>query len=469
MLIGMMAIISINACKGPAPLQSDLQKKLPSAFFAEGSADSLDQKQLDWRNYFKDRNLVALIDTALLNNQSYNIILQEIQLEKNEIRARKGEYLPKLGIMAEAAADKPARYTRNGAVEANGEIREGKEFPEPLNNFMVGAYASWEIDVWKKLRNAKKSVVLKYLSSSEGRNYMRTRLVAEIAANYYQLLSLDNQLLIVQQNISIQQKALKIVRLEKQAAQLTELAVRRFEAEVAKNQSYLFDLQQDIIETENRINFLLGRLPQRVQRTDIDLRLVDLDSLRSGTPSQLIQNRPDIRAAELKLKAAHLDVKTARANFYPSLGLDAALGYEAYQSSLLFKSPESMLFGIAGNLFAPLINRNAIRAAYLNANAKQRVALLEYEKTLLEAFTEVYNQLSNLKNLERNYKLKNQQVVALNRSIEISIGLFKSARADYMEVLLTQREALEARVELIRTRQEQLEARIALYQALGGG
>jgi NodT family efflux transporter outer membrane factor (OMF) lipoprotein len=469
LIVSLLMIGGFQACKGPEPLQSKLNAEIPEQYEEDIARDSMDVAQLDWKTYFKDPYLVDLIDSALMNNREYAIMLQEIQVEKNEVRARKGEYLPFLGVMAGAATDKPGRYTRNGSVEANGEIEAGKDFPEPLSNYHFGAYASWEIDIWKKLRNSKKAAVLKYLASSEGRNYMRTRMVAEIAASYYQLLALDNQLEILQQNIAIQKKALTIVRLQKEAAQLTELAVKRFEAEVAKNQSYQYELKQAIVESENRINFLVGRFPQKVERSAVDLEEVELDSLYAGLPLQLIQNRPDLRAAELRLEATHLDVRSAKANFYPSISLDAAFGYEAYRGSVLLQSPESMLFGLAGQLMAPLLNRNAIKAQYQNANARQQLALLEYEKTLFEAYSEVINQLKRLENLNQNYELKTVQVDALDRSIDLSIGLFKSARADYMEVLLTQREALEARVELIKTKQEQLETKINLYQALGGG
>ncbi len=460
-------LLSVAACKSIEPLESELVKEVPPAF--QASEDSMNTAQKDYKQYFKDPYLLALIDSAMANNQELNILLQEIDIDKAEVRARKGEYLPSIGLEAGAGAEKAARYTRDGVVEANNEIRDGKDFPEPLGNYMLGAYASWEIDVWKKLRNAKKSAVLEYLATTEGRNYMRTLLISEVASSYYRLIALDNQLKIVNQNIEIQMRALKIVKLEKDAAQLTELAVRRFEAEVAKSRSLQFKIQQDIVEVENHLNCVVGRYPQKVERTDVSFEDMDLDSVYVGVPSQLIQNRPDIRASELKMEAAHLNVKSARASFYPSLSFDAGLGFQAYQAAFWFQSPESIIYGLAAKMMAPLVNRNAINAAFNAANAKQKALLIEYERTVLNAFIEVSTKMSKVQNLQSEYKMKEQQVSALNRSIDISIGLFKSARADYMEVLLTQREALEAKVELIETRQEQLEAQIELYQALGGG
>ena len=145
------------------------------------------------------------------------------------------------------------------------------------------------------------------------------------------------------------------------------------------------------------------------------------------------------------------------------------MGYSAFNPTYLFKSPESLLFSLAGDLAAPLINRNAIKATYYSANAKQIQTLYNYERTILNAYVEVANQLSKISNLEQTYDLKAQQVLALSQSIDISNDLFKSARADYMEVLMTQRDALEARFELIETRKQQMNAVVNIYQALGGG
>src|SRR5690606_19595803 len=142
----------------------------------------------------------------------------------------------------------------------------GQKIPTVLPDMTIGLVASWEVDIWKKLRNSKKAAMRRYLASIEGKNFMVTHLVSEIANSYYELLALDNQLDIVKKNIEIQSNALGIVKLEKQATRVTELAVRKFEAEVFHTRSLQFDIQQQIIETENRINFLVGRFPQPVQR-----------------------------------------------------------------------------------------------------------------------------------------------------------------------------------------------------------
>ncbi len=459
--------LTVWGCKITEPTSRAERTETPESY--NGSQDTINSAQLGWDDLFDDPYLKSLIDTALSHNQELNMMLQEINVSNNEIQARKGEYLPFANIQAGAGLDKVGRYTRYGALEANTEIKPGEEFPEPYTDFMIGAYASWELDVWKKLRNGKKVAVYKYLSTVEGKNFMVTQLVAEIANSYFELMALDNQLAILNQNIGIQKDALEIVKLQKQAAKVSELAVKRFEAEVAKNQSLIYGIQQQITESENRINFLVGRFPQPVARNSSSFEQMTTQVIKAGIPSQLLANRPDIRQAELDLEAAKLDVKVAKANFYPSFRITAGLGYNAFNPQFLFTSPESMLYSLAGDLMAPLINRNAIKANYASANSKQMQAVINYEQSILNGYIEVANQVSKINNLEKSYALKSQQVSALTESISISNSLFRSARADYMEVLLTQRDALESRMELIETKMQQMNAMVNVYQALGGG
>ncbi|WP_304132572.1 TolC family protein, partial [Mesonia mobilis] len=161
--------------------------------------------------------------------------------------------------------------------------------------------------------------------------------------------------------------------------------------------------------------------------------------------------------------------KVAKARFYPSLGISASLGYQAFNAKYLLKTPQSLLYSLAGDITAPLINRNAIKADYNSANAMQVQAVYNYERTVLNAYIEVANKVSRINNLEKSYDLVERQVEALTKSIDISNGLFRNARADYMEVLLTQRDALESKFELIETKKKQMNALVNIYQALGGG
>lgn len=459
--------MAATGCKVPAIVEVSENRSTPLNY--GNGQDTVNTAAVQWRNFFTDPNLVSLIDTALKNNQELLITLQEIEISRNEIRVRQGALLPSVTGRAGIGAEKVGRYTSQGAGDASTEIEPGKEVPEVLMDYGVGAYANWEVDIWRKLRNAKKAAITRYLATVEGRNFVLTGLVSEIAASYYELLALDNQLEIVKQTIALQQNALGIVKVQKEAARATELAVQKFEAEVLKSQSMEYDIFQQIKETENRINLLLGRFPRTIPRSSNGLMAVVPAMIHTGVPSQLLTNRPDIRQAELALAAAKLDVKVARAEFLPSFGISAALGLQAFKPSYLVKFPESVLFSLAGDLAGPLINKNAIKAEFSSASARQLQAMYQYERAILSAYMEVSNRLSGIGNLQKSYELKSKQVDALTRSIDISNDLFKSARADYLEVLMTQRDALESRLELIETKKQQLNAVVAVYRGLGGG
>lgn len=467
--IALALCLAVISCKAPQTIAETPSKPLPEAFGNVKPEDTTTISTLKWNDFFKDKNLVELIDVALKNNQELNMTLQEIEIARNDIRVRKGALLPTVGIRAGAGLEKVGRYTSQGAGDASTEIKPGVETPDPLPDYTIAAYANWEVDIWKKLRNSKKAAVNRYLATVEGKNFVITNLIAEVADSYYELLALDSQLDIVRQTIALQTNAFEIVKVQKQAARATELGVQKFQAEVLTSKSLEFNILQRIKETENKINFLLGRYPQEIKRDKTNFTDLLPAALNSGIPSQLLTNRPDVKKAELELVAAKLDVKVARAEFYPSLDISAAFGVQAFKPAYLFTFPESILYSLAGDIAAPLINRNAIKAEFSSANARQLQALYNYDRTVLNAYLEVSTQLSKIDNLQKGYDLRSQQVDALNKSIDVSNDLFKSARVDYFEVLMTQRDALEAKLELIETKKEQLNAAVHVYRDLGGG
>lgn len=418
---------------------------------------------LDWRALFDDPALVALIDGALRHNQELNIQVQEVLVAQNEVRARAGEIWPSVTAGAGAGVEHVGETTSQGrADEATG-------VPRNLMDYRFGLFASWEIDVWKKLRNTRDAAVFRYLASIEGRNFMVTRLVAETARLYYELLSLDRQLAVLDDSIELQRSALEVVRLQQQAARVTMLAVARFEAQLRNFESRRSDILQRRVETESQLNFLAGRFPQPVERSPTRFFEASPLAIQVGRPAMLLENRPDVRQAELELSAASLDVDVARARFYPTLSIEAGVGYESYDLRRLVATPESVLYNLFANVMAPLLNRAGITADYYSANSREVQAVIRYERTILQASMDVYNTLQLVKNMEQKYSLKQRQVDRLRESIEISNLLFQSARADYLEVLTTRRDALDAEMELVETRQRQLASAVLLYQALGGG
>ena len=424
---------------------------------------------LGWHEFFNDPQLSMLIDQALTGNQELKIINQNIQIANFEIMARRGSLFPFIGLRAGADLEKPSAFTPQGAVENQLQPFPGKNFPEPLPNFLVAADVTWEIDIWRKLRNARDAATLRYLGTQDGQNYMVTRLVAEVSENYYELMALDNRMNALDRTIEIQEQSLAMAKAKKEAGRDTELGVQRFQAEVRKNQSEKLIVKQEIVEVENRINYLLGRYPQYVDRDSTKFLELQLQQLSVGYPAQLLQNRADIRQAERELAAAGLDVRVARARFYPSLNLRAGVGYEAFNTRYLFNSPDSLIYSVGGDLIAPLINKKGIQADYLTANAKQLQAVYDYQQTVLNAFTEVVNRLSKVENYGKSIEIKREQLQSLEASVDSATKLFQSARVEYMDVLLSQRDLMEAKMVLIETKQQQLAAVVNAYQALGGG
>ena len=462
----------LASCKAPMAtvIKDEVKENIPQNFNQEEQQDANNNSgTTPWRQFFTDPNLVTLIETALKNNQELLITLQEIEIAKSGVLAKKGRLTPTVSAGIGAGLKKAGRYTSEGAGDATTEIEPGKEMPDPLGNFEAGLNASWEIDIWKKLRTEKESAVAHYLSTVEGKNFVLSNLIEEVADNYYELLALDNQLDIIQQYIKLQQRALEISKIQKEAAAATELAVKKFEAELAKSKAAEYTIRQQITEKENEINALLGRYPQPIVRAKESFMSTIPPTVYTGIPSQLLANRPDIKQAELELKSSKLDVEAARKEFYPSLEISATLGLEAFKPSYLVKLPESIAYNLAGELAGPLINKSAIKANFQTADAKQIQALYEYDKTILNAYLDVANLMSKVKNIDQYYQLKSQETKALDQSIDIANQLFRNSRADYLEVLLNQRDALDAKMELIEAKQKQLSTVVDIYKSLGGG
>ncbi len=457
---------------------------LPAGFSAgfPGANSSENSSQVPIEDFFNDPLLTRLICQALVGNQELKILYEDVQIAQNEVLARSGAYLPFVDFGLGAGLEKFSQFTPLGAAEKQLEYLPGKHFPEPMPNFLIAANISWEVDIWRALRNGRDAAALRFLATNEGRNYVVTRLVAEIAENYYELLALDKRMENLDQIIQLQEQSLKIAQAKKAAGfrGATELGVQRFLAEIRSNQSQKLLVQQSIVQIENRINFLLGRYPQPVERRSGDFIQLSIHALNVGLPAQLLLNRPDLRQAERDLAAAGLDVKVARARFFPRLDISGPLGpagpyspvgWQAFNPKYLFWTPDALLVNVAGDLVTPLINKRAIRADYQTANARQLQAVYNYQRVILNAFTEVVNRVSKVQNYSKSIEIKKEQVKALEASVDAASKLFQAAfpGVDYIDVLFAQRDLWEARLLLIETKQQQLSAIVNVYQALGGG
>lgn len=464
-LVGSLLMV-LPACAIPHLRPAESMPQMPDNFGGKTSTEN--SAHLGAEEFFNESDLTQLIEAALANNRELKILDEEVRIAQNEVLARRGAYWPFFSVGAGAGWDKPSRYTRGGAVDANLDIIPGRPFPSPLGDVIGGVNVIWQIDIWRQLRNARDAAAERYTAAIDRRNFFVTRLVAENAENYYRLRALDKRLETLDQIITLQEKSAKIAKDKFDAGRGTELAVQRFLAEVRKNQSEKLVVNQEIIEVENRINFSLNRYPQRVDRASKEFLDLTINTVNIGIPSELLRNRPDIRQAERELVAAGLDVRVARANFFPKLIITGNVGYEAFNPRYLL-NPEAFVANVAGSLVAPLLNKKAIQADYMNANAKQLQAAYNYQRVVLNAFTEVVNQLAKVENYSRSIEIKKLQLKALEASVASASDLFQNARVEYVEVLLAQRDLMDARTVVIDTKMEQLSAIVNAYRALGGG
>lgn len=438
----------------------------------QNAAENSAQLRVD--EFYKDPVLVRLVCQALASNRELKVLEEDIQIARAAILSSRGAFLPLVGLRAGAGWDRNSRFTPVGAAERELEYLPGRRFPATPGDWMLGFNFLIPLDIWRELRNARDAAIERYYAAIERRNDFVTRLVADIAQNYYALMALDQRLAILNRIITLQQQSLETARTLVKFARETQLAVQRFEAEVRKNQSERLIVRQDIVEAENRINVLLGRLPQPVERNSAGFFDTTINSLCLGVPAQLLQNRPDIRQAEHELAAAGLEVKIARARFFPRVDITGTLATQAFNPKYLF-NPESLVFNAAGELAAPLVNKAAIRADYRAANARQLQALYNYQRVIIDATIEVINRISMVQNYSKSLEIKTQQLQSLEAAVTTAQTLFKNRRlgdphpVDYLDVLTTQRDLLEARSRLIDTKRQQLSAVVNVYQALGGG
>lgn len=468
-----LSLLAVTGCVAPAMPGKPGQPPVPASFAASAgsvrAADTTSVADVGWRQFFEDSTLVALIDTAVRNNPELLTTLQEVEMARNEVQFVRGRLAPQVAAGVSLGLDKSARYTSEGAGNAATDITDGTRVPEPLPNISLGFTASWEVDIRGKIRSQKGAALARYLATVEGSRYVMTGLVAEVANTYYELTALDAKLLIIRQAIILQRNELEVVRAQREAAAVSELAVQQFLALLLKAQGLEYDLRQQIRETENRMNLLLGRYPQSVMRPAALPMAKGRRTLDQGLPSQLLRNRPDIRLAEFELAAARFDLQSARAEFFPEVNLAAGAGVRAFTARYLLRTPESLAYSLAGDVMAPLLNRRSIKAEFGRATAAQQKALINYRSAILGGVTEVSTLASSIGNLDSVYVFKLQQADALDRSVSIASDLFNAARANYLEVLSAQREAIDVKLELVETRLRQRVALSNLYRALGGG
>ncbi|MFP4091890.1 MAG: efflux transporter outer membrane subunit [Cyclobacteriaceae bacterium] len=460
-----------QACKVADPPAMPEFMSMPDSYL--GMSDSSSMAVVDRRSFFADTFLIYLIDTALQNNPDLQMAMQRIEVARAGVKMRHGELYPSVNTAVRAGFDKFSDYTMDGVGNYDTNLSDNVSgdllIPNPTPDFFVGLQSSWEVDIWNKLRNRKKASMARLRAAELEQKLAETLLVAEVASLYYQLLALDNELEVISENISLQETAVELITLQKIGGRATELAVNQFNAQLLNTQALEQGIQQQIIETENQLNTLLGRFAGKIDRGEPIAAQQLPEVLEIGIPSDLLLYRPDIRQAEMELLAAEVDVLAARAEFFPSLTLTPYLGLQAFRAALLFDGPASVATGMMTGLTAPVFNRFQISAAYDQSVAGQRLAFYDYQKAIISGFNEVYTSLKQIENLAEMVEYKENEVEVLEQGVSIANDLFLGGYATYLEVITAQGRVLESQLALTNLRREQFLSIIQLYRTLGGG
>ncbi|MEI7748653.1 MAG: efflux transporter outer membrane subunit [Chlorobiaceae bacterium] len=408
--------------------------------------------RLPYKVFFADTALQALIDTAMVNNLDLQIALKNIDYAEQLRHAAKLGTLPSLTV--------GVQDIRNTSSD-NGVQKTPQEY-------IASASASWELDIWGKIRSRSQSALASYLKTQEAAKAVRTRLVADVAAGYYNLLMLDEQLAVSRKNLALADTTLKMIQLQYKAGQVNDLAVRQQEAARESIAGSIPLIEQNVAVQENALSTLCGRMPGPIRRNQ-SLHTQVTDNVSVGIPAAMLQNRPDVRAAELAVRGANADVNEVGATFYPSLVFTAQGGVSALRSSEWFNVPGSLFSVLQGSLLQPLFQRGQLKANFEQSKIKRDQAELAFKQSMLKAVEEVSDALVRLEKIKEQEVIAQERVVTLQKAAANAGMLFKSGMANYLEVIVVQTNALGAELSLADLRRQHLAAMSELYRSLGGG
>jgi NodT family efflux transporter outer membrane factor (OMF) lipoprotein len=464
-------VFAVLACVGCSAPSVDVQvtdRPLPASW--TGAAPVRPRpKAVDWHKWIDDPDLQRIIEGALADSPDVAIAAQRIEMARAGVLRVGGALLPSVTAGAGAGFVKPGRYTAEGSGNATTDISPGIPTPTHLPDLAFGVQASWEIDLWGRLHNLRKSAQAQTKASEAARDLVRTAVVGDLAAAYIELVALDHADHILAQSIEQQKEVAEVLRLHKNAGRANELAIQQFAAELAATEALRRETAREAAEWEVRINVLAGRYPQPIDRNKAML-FVDLpDEVSAGVPSDLLAHRPDLREAEALIQAAKCDLHAAQAAFFPSVTLTAGLGYQAYNPLYLLHTPSSLAYSFAGGLLAPILNRRELDAQFNIAKAAQVQAVLLYQRAVLGAVGEVTAALANLEALKELLALRKTRQAALVRATEVADLLFRAGKASYLELLMTRQASLEAELDVVEVWKRRRLAHVHLYRALGGG
>jgi multidrug efflux system outer membrane protein len=471
LVIGSLIALVVSSCKIPFEAVSP-DRRLPDYYRAFDTDTINNIGDHAWTTFYRDSLLTDLIQNAIERNLDRISASYEVDATGTGIKLAQSNFLPFINGGVRASVEKFGEYTMNGIgnddTNRSESLPSDKKLPNPYPEMFAGITFGWEANLWGKLSAIKQSAVSRYFASKEMRHGVTSMIVFSVADSYFELIGLDQRKHVLLENIELQELALELVKIQKAGGKVNQLAVDQFESQLLHTKTLLVQVNQEILMAEARLNNLMARYPAGIERSSIE----DYDSLPSlyaGDPDELIFNRPDIREKEFSLASSNADAMAARAAFYPSLTLSGAAGLSSLHMSKLFDLPGAVAYSLGANLTAPIIQRKRIKALYERAIANQKLMLTDYQRTLLNAYYEVYGVLNNCHNLNQQVALKKQEAAVQRRAFDSSNDLFSVGYATYLEVITAQRRLLEVELELSDLRRRQLKSTALLYRALGGG
>lgn len=430
---------------------------------ASVSKDTTSIGDLEWKNFFTEKDIIQLIDSAVIRNNDLQIATKNIEIAQYRFTQSKWGNVPQTNLFVNANTSNPSdnSFTGMNLNQALG--------VKHIEDYSTGVSLSWEADIWGKIKNQKKGAFASYLQSEEVKKALQTTIVANVSKGYYNLLMLDAQLEIAKKNVQLIDSTTTIIKLKFDAGQVTSLAIQQSEAQKLNAAQLVPLLEQNIAIQENALSVLTGSFPNSKKRS-IALSAVEVKNNTSiGIPSSIVSRRPDVKSAELALKSANANVGITKADLYPALRITAQGGLNSFESSNWFNIPASLFGTVTGGLTQPLLNNKKLKTQYNIAVAEREKAVLNFRQSVLIAVNEVSDALVKVEKLQQQESFLQERVKTLQLAIKNAKMLFKNGMAEYLEVLSAQSNLLQSELELANIKREQLSANTELYRTLGGG
>lgn len=410
------------------------------------------------RSFFKNTSLLLLLDSAFLKNSDLLLAVQNIALAEKTLGMVKLNYLPELNAQINGSNTKASKNSLAGQADGSHATKD----------FNLSSVLSWDIDIWGKIKNEKKEALANYLKTQEVRKAVQTKLVADIAKGYYNLLMLDEQLNIANKSRELSDSTLQMMKIQYQVGDANILGIRQMEAQLEGNRILVSQIEQSISLQENALSVLSGDYAGPVSRKLEDKGEFD-SSPSEGYPASLLSARPDIKAAELSLQAANARVGIQQAAMYPNINISLSGGLNSLTSSNWFSVPASLFGTVAGGITQPIFNRKKLRTQYEQALIEREKEVITFRQAVLEGYAQVSDDLKNKEEIEKQYIFALNKEKVLKDNISAIRVLFTTGAANYLDIITVQSAYLEARLQTARLSMEKVVANIELYVALGGG